>query len=265
MEYCKRCFHPKANHKFDPGILEDLCEDRDCKCPGFRLGETRSESSTGGQKGVKPERHSLIPQEALDYMARLYGFGAEKYAAHNWRKGYDWSKSYDSLIRHASAFWRGEDLDPETGLPHLAGAAFHCFTLMIFMEEHPEFDDRYKKDIQDAVDKTNKLWDPKVIGRLVGVSSVTTFDPPILFEDPKEEAPTEKPVRILSLAEQVEALAEDSRFNDLQKVTLKTVADTLRQSFCNECQGPYGGHLEKQYGGHWDSCPNRHKFEKKND
>ena len=108
--------------------------------------EVRTTSSTGGEKGVKPERYSLIPVPALDIMARLYGFGAEKYAAHNWRKGYEWSKSFDSLFRHATAALNGEDIDPETGLPHLAGAAFHCFTLMVFMQEHPEFDDRFKKD-----------------------------------------------------------------------------------------------------------------------
>ena len=109
-------------------------------------GEVRTTSSTGGEKGMKPERYSLIPVPALDIMARLYGFGAEKYAAHNWRKGYEWSKSFDSLFRHATAALNGEDIDPETGLPHLAGAAFHCFTLMVFMQEHPEFDDRWKKD-----------------------------------------------------------------------------------------------------------------------
>ena len=108
--------------------------------------EVRTTSSTGGEKGMKPERYSLIPVPALDIMARLYGFGAEKYAAHNWRKGYEWSKSFDSLFRHATAALNGEDIDPETGLPHLAGAAFHCFTLMVFMQEHPEFDDRFKKD-----------------------------------------------------------------------------------------------------------------------
>ena len=108
--------------------------------------EVRTTSSTGGEKGVKPERYSLIPVPALDIMAKLYGFGAEKYAAHNWRKGYEWSKSFDSLFRHATAALNGEDIDPETGLPHLAGAAFHCFTLMVFMQEHPEFDDRFKKD-----------------------------------------------------------------------------------------------------------------------
>lgn len=109
-------------------------------------GEVRTTSSTGGMKGVKPERYSLIPTEALDIMARLYGFGAEKYEAHNWRKGYEWSKSFDSLFRHATSALRGEDIDPETGLPHLAGVVFHCFTLMVFAEEHPEFDDRWKPE-----------------------------------------------------------------------------------------------------------------------
>ena len=123
-----------------------------CICLDFEPStEVRSESSTGGQKGVKPERYDLIPIEALDIMARLYGFGAVKYAAHNWRKGYDWSKSYASLMRHATRFWAGEDFDEETGLPHLAGAAFHCFTLMVFMQEHPDFDDRFKRDIQKVM------------------------------------------------------------------------------------------------------------------
>ena len=117
--------------------------------------EIRTTSRTGGEKGVKPERMSLIPVEALEIMGRLYGFGAEKYAAHNWRKGYEWSKSYDSLQRHAGAFWRGEDIDEETGLPHLAGAAFHCFTLMVFMQEHPEFDDRYKAEMNEVNEGLN--------------------------------------------------------------------------------------------------------------
>jgi hypothetical protein len=103
-------------------------------------------------KGVKPQRHSLIPTEALDLMAQLYGFGEKKYDAHNWRKGYDWSKSYDSLIRHANAFWSGEDNDPETQLPHMASVAWHAFTLMIFMIEHPELDDRYKDQINEVME-----------------------------------------------------------------------------------------------------------------
>lgn len=107
--------------------------------------EIRKVSSTGGEKGSKPERFSLLPPEALEKIARHYGVGAAKYDDHNWRKGYDWSLSYDSLLRHANAFWSGEDIDEETGSPHMAAVAFHAMTLLVFMVEHPDFDDRYKR------------------------------------------------------------------------------------------------------------------------
>lgn len=112
-------------------------------------GEVRTTSSTGGMKGVKPERFSLLPVEALNSVARLYAFGAVKYAAHNWRKGYEWTKSYDSLMRHATQSLNGEDYDEETGEPHLAGVVFHAFTLMCYLfdyERYGHFDDRYKAD-----------------------------------------------------------------------------------------------------------------------
>ncbi|QFG09148.1 hypothetical protein PBI_SPORTO_40 [Arthrobacter phage Sporto] len=120
--------------------------------------EIRTTSPTGGQKGVKPERHSLIPVEALSSIARLYGFGAKKYDAHNWRKGYDWSKSYDAMNRHMALFWSGEDIDPETGEPHMAAVAFHAMTLIVFMQEQPEFDDRYIPErVQEPVEEQNFL------------------------------------------------------------------------------------------------------------
>jgi len=92
---------------------------------------------------MKPERYDLIPVGALATVARLYGRGAEKYAEHNWRRGYDWSKSYSALCRHLNAFWGGEDIDEETGMPHMACVVFHSFTLLTFMEEQPQFDDRF--------------------------------------------------------------------------------------------------------------------------
>lgn len=105
-------------------------------------GEVRSVSSTGGEKGTKPARFDLIPQGPLWTLAELYGKGAEKYAARNWERGYEWSKSFAALNRHLSLFWSGQDLDEETGLPHMASVAWHAFALMQFMEQHPDFDDR---------------------------------------------------------------------------------------------------------------------------
>lgn len=106
--------------------------------------EVRTTSLTGGQKGVKPERYDLIPAEALEALARHYGKGAEKYESHQWRKGYEWSKSFAAMMRHAWKFWRGEDVDPETGTPHIICVAWHAFCLYIFSRDFPEYDDRFK-------------------------------------------------------------------------------------------------------------------------
>ena len=91
-----------------------------------------TDPETGGQKGRKPEAYSLIPVEALAEVARVYGYGAKKYAPNNWRKGYRWSLSIDALLRHIAEFQKGEDIDPESGLHHLAHATFHLFTLMTY-------------------------------------------------------------------------------------------------------------------------------------
>ena len=108
--------------------------------------EIRTTSATGGEKGMKAARFDLMPVESLTVVARLYARGAEKYADHNWRRGYEWSKSYAALMRHATQFWGGEDNDAETGLPHKASVVFHALALIEFMESHPDFDDRYRAD-----------------------------------------------------------------------------------------------------------------------
>lgn len=116
------------------------------------MGEVRYVSSTGGEKGVKPERLDLIPREGLEAIARVYAFGAEKYADHNWRRGYEWGKSYAALQRHLLAFWAGETFDEESGLPHLAHAGFHVMALLTWLEqdgEGSEFDDRYRPAAED--------------------------------------------------------------------------------------------------------------------
>jgi 5'(3')-deoxyribonucleotidase len=105
--------------------------------------EVRSVSATGGEKGTKPQRYDLVPVLPLDLLAELYANGAEKYAAHNWRRGYEWSKSYAAAMRHMTRFWAGENIDPEMGIPHPVAAVFHMFALTQFMEDFPQFDDRY--------------------------------------------------------------------------------------------------------------------------
>lgn len=128
--------------------------------------EVRSVSSTGGEKGTKEARYDLIPVEALEELAVLYGRGAGKYEDHNWRKGYDWSKSYAALQRHANAFWKGEEEDPEMGVSHMAAVAFHAFTLITFTKEQEDFDDRYIQTEIPMEDVRQKCMDAHPAGKL---------------------------------------------------------------------------------------------------
>jgi hypothetical protein len=124
--------------------------------------EVRITSETGGQKGSKEERYDLIPTEPLRLLATLYGRGAQKYDDDNWRRGYDWKLSYAALQRHINQFWSGEDIDPETQVPHVINAAWHCFTLAQFMIDHPEYDNRYKVGTTNSDPELQALFDEQV-------------------------------------------------------------------------------------------------------
>lgn len=103
-----------------------------------------TDPNTGGQKGSKDERFGLMPVRSLEECARVFGYGAKKYAMRNWEQGYDWELSYSAAQRHLHAFWRGEDMDPESGIHHLAHATFHMLALMEFGHIYPEGDTRAK-------------------------------------------------------------------------------------------------------------------------
>lgn len=87
---------------------------------------------TGGQKGAKSARFSLIPFDWLWAMAEHYGVGATKYADRNWERGYKWSLSLDAHSRHLNQWLMGEDNDLETGSSHLIAAAWHLIALWVF-------------------------------------------------------------------------------------------------------------------------------------
>lgn len=93
--------------------------------------------------GDKP-RMDLLPTVPLVEIAKVLTFGAKKYAAHNWRGGIEYSRLIGSAYRHLSAFNDGEDLDPESGLPHLA----HLGCCVVFLLEQYKRgtgkDDRYQ-------------------------------------------------------------------------------------------------------------------------
>lgn len=63
-----------------------------------------------------------MPWLALDEMAEVMTFGAQKYDLFNFRKGMKYGRLWSAAFRHMVAWWRGEENDRETGKSHLAHA-----------------------------------------------------------------------------------------------------------------------------------------------
>jgi dATP/dGTP diphosphohydrolase len=110
------------------------------------MPEVRVTSATGGEKGQKDARLGGADPLALEALALVYGFGEQKYARWNYLKGYNWSLSIDALYRHFLAFQRGEELDPESGLPHMAHVAWHALALVSFSKRRLGTDDRAPRE-----------------------------------------------------------------------------------------------------------------------
>ena len=68
----------------------------------------------------------------------------------NWAKGMAWSVPFACLMRHLAAWQRGEEVDAESGLPHLAHAMCNLRMLTLFSKTYKEGDDRPPKEFVNA-------------------------------------------------------------------------------------------------------------------
>jgi len=92
------------------------------------------------EDGVKYDtgklRMELIPPEAIEALAEVITYGANKYSDDNWKKvGKD--RYIGALMRHLNAYRKGELYDDESGLTHMA----HILTnaaFLIYKEENDE-------------------------------------------------------------------------------------------------------------------------------
>lgn len=91
------------------------------------------ENDTPGLKFDKDKpRYDLVPLEALESMVNVLTFGAQKYAPENWRHvELAQDRYFAATLRHLIAVRKGEVLDKESGLPHLA----HAMCCVAFMLE----------------------------------------------------------------------------------------------------------------------------------
>lgn len=74
--------------------------------------------------------------------AQVFDYGRRKYKAWNWAKGMDWSVPLACAARHLLAMIRGEECDPESGLPHRGHVFCNVVMLLTFAATFAEGDDR---------------------------------------------------------------------------------------------------------------------------
>jgi len=87
----------------------------------------------------------LLPFDAVDQVVAVLRAGAEKYAPRNWEGGRAYSHDFSAALRHLTAWWEGENADPQSGLHPLAHAACDVLFLLAFVVRgRTDLDDRPK-------------------------------------------------------------------------------------------------------------------------
>lgn len=84
---------------------------------------TVKESNPKDAVGTKKCPFSTVPAPVIAEVGLGMLEGALKYGRHNYRAiGVRTSVYYDAAFRHLTAFWEGQDIDPDSGLPHITKA-----------------------------------------------------------------------------------------------------------------------------------------------
>lgn len=93
---------------------------------------------------------SLIPRVALEAAAKAFMVGEKKYGRYNYCKGHKASQLIAALLRHATAYNEGEELDPKDGQPHLGSVIATAAMILRQAELGTLIDDRFKDSDEKA-------------------------------------------------------------------------------------------------------------------
>lgn len=127
--------------------------------PGVQLRPIVEEQTlhySAGKSGV-----DQIPPDFLYAVGEVFTYGANKYKRDNWKLGIMWSEIYGSALRHLLRFWRGEWLDDESGLPHLAHLVANAAFLFYYYtrgkgEDNRDLFDEEKADGQEVAESDHR-------------------------------------------------------------------------------------------------------------
>lgn len=103
----------------------------------------------------------LLPPYSLEQIAKVFTFGANKYEDWNYLKGdgLKLSRVYGACLRHLNAWYKGEELDPETRENHLAHAGC-CIMMLMELDKFKNNKDKpihYKKEENNTLLETHTM------------------------------------------------------------------------------------------------------------
>ena len=122
---------------------------------------------TGLKFDSEKPRMDLLPPKAIFEVAKVLGFGAEKYGPENWRLLENLQGRYTAgALRHIFAHMDGEELDPESRMSHLA----HALCCLLFKleielenakieEEEPRESDEQQHQARDQSFESDRLYE----------------------------------------------------------------------------------------------------------
>lgn len=140
-----------ANRKASTKEIADACEVE----PAFvahllsRIGTPEAVWRNAGYPDDNPKtalgeakpKISSTPTIGIREMGKVFELGAKKYGRYNWRlHQVSATVYYDAAWRHLSAWFDGEDIDPESGVSHLAHV-MACMTILMDAQHHEMLND----------------------------------------------------------------------------------------------------------------------------
>ena len=102
-----------------------------------------------------------VPTKLIWQVGQVLEFGAQKYSAHNWRKGGQWSSVLNSAMRHLLQMVDGRRIDPESNLPEAGHLGCNIAFLLEFVWNETGEDDRFHTQFApplDEIPEPSLMW-----------------------------------------------------------------------------------------------------------
>jgi hypothetical protein len=124
-----------------------LKHDKEAALPDYSEIDNMKEHETGAvrSKDVDHLALSLLPSDALKAISAVLKEGQKKYSAHNWRKGFKYSDTYNHLMAHLLNWNESGDLEELT----------HAGCNILFLLEFEVKKAKYKAMGKDLDDRFN--------------------------------------------------------------------------------------------------------------